>query len=59
MDESEVVVVVVVVLRRGFGVVRVESGRESEKRRLVFEGGSVREGGVWGGSWEWRVHPRW
>lgn len=56
MGESEVVVVV---LRRGFGVVRVESGRESEKRRLVFEGGSVREGGVWGGSWEWRVHPRW
>lgn len=51
-------VVVVVVRRRGFGVARVESDRGSETRRLVFEAVTVREGGVWGGSWEWRVHPR-
>jgi len=47
----------VAVQGRGFGVAIAESGHGSERHRLVVEAASVREGGVLGGSWGWRVQP--
>lgn len=60
VGEGVVVVVdVVAVRRRGFGVVKAESGRGSVTWHLVVEAASVREGGVVGGSWGWRVLRGW
>lgn len=59
LEDEDEGVAVVVVRARGFGVVKAESGRESVTWHLVVEAASVREGGVVGGSWGWRVLRGW